>query len=264
MILVDVLNLIIKMCDSKTRNLFPLLCKEFSRAYYIECIDIIRKNKQLVGEIIYNQMMFRKKIILTDFNSFVKKEKIIESYKYIADTCGINGPICFTIKWNDMPINYVCLPYTKTNIKIFYPNGESEIWPPIHKNHTRRYFKMYYFDPYTNKRSEFQGRFCGEHPSQAAKKALSKIYLFFRNKGKTNIHTDCEIIHFAIKESTRGSSRKIFYYSGKLKELKTPTNMTITDRYTNRQQHIKYRYRSVVKPRDILTNIYCNNVQLIN
>ena len=65
----------------------------------------------------------------------------------------------------------------------------------------------------------FVGRFTGLTPYQAANKALSK---YFR-ENKT-IKTE---ITFSIKESTRGSKRSTYVYSGKREKLGTPVRYSI-------------------------------------
>jgi hypothetical protein len=70
--------------------------------------------------------------------------------------------------------------------------------------------------------TDFTGRFTGLTPYQAANKALSK---YFRNNDNVNINGE-EII-FNIKESTRGSKRSTYAYTGKRIKLTEPIQYKI-------------------------------------
>ena len=66
---------------------------------------------------------------------------------------------------------------------------------------------------------EYEGRFTGLTPYQAANKALSKYYRESKSKkGK---------ITFSIKESTRGSKRLVYHYNGHREKLKVPVEYAI-------------------------------------
>ena len=65
----------------------------------------------------------------------------------------------------------------------------------------------------------YEGRFTGLTPYQAANKALSKYYREQKKKkGK---------ITFSIKESTRGSKRLVYHYNGHREKLKVPVEYAI-------------------------------------
>ena len=65
----------------------------------------------------------------------------------------------------------------------------------------------------------YEGRFTGLTPYQAANKALSKYYReSSKKKGK---------ITFSIKESTRGSKRLVYHYNGHREKLKVPVEYAI-------------------------------------
>jgi hypothetical protein len=70
-------------------------------------------------------------------------------------------------------------------------------------------------------REEFEGRFTGLTPYQAANKALSKYY---RETEKPKL----EII-FSICESTRKSKKTVYSYNGKRQKLVTPVTYKIQD-----------------------------------
>lgn len=66
---------------------------------------------------------------------------------------------------------------------------------------------------------DYEGRFTGLTPYQAANKALSKYYRESKSKkGK---------ITFSIKESTRGSKRLVYHYNGHREKLKVPVEYAI-------------------------------------
>lgn len=68
----------------------------------------------------------------------------------------------------------------------------------------------------------YDGRYTGKTPYQAANKALSK---YFREAENAD-----ENIQFSIKESTRGSAKRVYHYTGERMELETPVEYTITDK----------------------------------
>lgn len=83
----------------------------------------------------------------------------------------------------------------------------------------------------------FEGRFTGLTPYQAANKALSKYYRETENP-------DVEIT-FSIRESTRGSKRSTYSYTGRREKLEVPVEYSIQDgrvitkNYKNRLIKIK-------------------------
>ena len=85
--------------------------------------------------------------------------------------------------------------------------------------------------------NEYEGRFTGLTPYQAANKALSKYY---RETSKPK-----KEIQFSIRESTRGSKRSVYTYNGRREKLKTPVEYsikdgrTITKHYKNRLIKVK-------------------------
>ncbi len=67
---------------------------------------------------------------------------------------------------------------------------------------------------------QFEGRYTGLTPYQAANKALSKYYREAGDKASTEIT-------FSIRESTRGSKRTVYTYNGRREKLATPVEYTI-------------------------------------
>ena len=86
--------------------------------------------------------------------------------------------------------------------------------------------------------TEYEGRFTGLTPYQAANKALSKYYRE-TNKPKKEIQ-------FSIRESTRGSKRSVYTYNGRREKLKTPVEYSIKDGRTI-VKHYKNRLIKVKK-----------------
>jgi len=84
-----------------------------------------------------------------------------------------------------------------------------------------RYFKLFYND-------EFQGRYCGRKPKQAANKAFSSIVKDMKKNGnqKGGVNVD---INFSIRECTRNSKHKEYNYVGVRQELKDPVEVKINN-----------------------------------
>lgn len=82
-----------------------------------------------------------------------------------------------------------------------------------------RYFKLFYND-------EYQGRFRGRKPKQAANKAFSSIIKDMKKSGnqKGGVNVD---INFSIRECTRNSKHKEYNYVGVREQLKDPVEVVI-------------------------------------
>lgn len=84
---------------------------------------------------------------------------------------------------------------------------------------------------------QYSGRFTGLTPYQAANKALSKYYREVKNPKAG--------IRFSIRESTRGSKRGTYTYSGSREKLETPITYeidggrVITKNFKNRLTKVK-------------------------
>lgn len=94
-------------------------------------------------------------------------------------------------------------------------NGEEG----VEQNSKLRYFKLFYND-------EFQGRYCGRKPKQAANKAFSSIIKEMKKNGnqKGGINVG---VNFSIRECTRNSKHKEYNYVGVREELKDPVEVKI-------------------------------------
>ena len=82
-----------------------------------------------------------------------------------------------------------------------------------------RYFKLFYNE-------EYQGRYCGRKPKQAANKAFSSIIKDMKKNGnqKGGVNVD---INFSIRECTRNSRHKEYNYVGVREHLKEPVAVDI-------------------------------------
>lgn len=83
----------------------------------------------------------------------------------------------------------------------------------------QRYFKLMY-------NNEFQGRYSGKKPKQAANKAFSSIIKDMKKSGNQHGGVD-ESINFSIRECTRNSKHKEYKYVGVRETLKTPVKVEI-------------------------------------
>ena len=101
-----------------------------------------------------------------------------------------------------------------------------------------RYFKLLYD-------GEVKGRFCGRKPKQAANKAFSSIIKEKLSGGGNGVVSNVE---FSIRECTRGSKQKDYYYTGSREELKNHVEVqiqsggstkTITYKFQNKLQKSK-------------------------
>lgn len=101
-----------------------------------------------------------------------------------------------------------------------------------------RYFKLMYG-------GEVKGRFCGRKPKQAANKAFSSIIKEKLSGGGNGVISNVE---FSIRECTRGSKQKDYYYNGSREELKNHvavqiqsggSTKTITYKFQNKLQKSK-------------------------
>ena len=94
-------------------------------------------------------------------------------------------------------------------------------------------------------KEEYEGRFTGLTPYQAANKALSK---YFRESG--NIESE---ISFSICESTRKSKKTIYTYVGNRYKLDIPVTYKIEDgreivkNYKNLLKKVKKNEKNVVE-----------------
>jgi hypothetical protein len=101
-----------------------------------------------------------------------------------------------------------------------------------------RYFKALY--PNSGK---YCGRYTGVTPKQAASKAFTKLLQIKKREG-SEIPTSMPIY---LRESTRGSSRKVYGYEASQQKLSEPQQLIITDKETGTEKTIEYSYRNSTK-----------------
>lgn len=109
------------------------------------------------------------------------------------------------------------------------------------KEKKSRSFKALYVDPTGN--VVMEGRYCGAKPKQAACKALSGIYKTFKEEG-AEVNGE---IKFGVKECTRGSKCKFYWYSGERVTLDEPITLKINKGSDSKGKEITYYYNNVVK-----------------
>lgn len=101
-----------------------------------------------------------------------------------------------------------------------------------------RYFKL--IDAKTLKSF---GRYTGETPKQAASKGFTKLLQKLKENGKT-VPKETTIY---LRESTRGSNRKVYGYSASRQKLPEPQELVIKDKETGEEKTITYHYRNKIK-----------------
>ena len=103
---------------------------------------------------------------------------------------------------------------------------------------TERYFKL--FDA---KSGKALGRYTGDTPKQAASKGYTKYLQKLKENGKaapkeTTIY---------MRESTRGSARKVYGYTAARVKLNEPQQVTINDKVSGEKKTVTYNYRNKIK-----------------
>lgn len=66
------------------------------------------------------------------------------------------------------------------------------------------------------------GEYKSDIPSKAAKKAAKRIFTLIANDEKYSKFASHDTIKFLLREKTRGSEKKIYYYETSIKNLKQP------------------------------------------
>jgi hypothetical protein len=101
-----------------------------------------------------------------------------------------------------------------------------------------RYFKL--IDAKTGKS---YGRYTGDTPKQAASKGYTKMIQKMKILGKTPPKHST----IYLRESTRGSARKVYGYEATRQKLETPQTLTIIDGETGEEKEIVYNYRNKIR-----------------
>jgi hypothetical protein len=90
----------------------------------------------------------------------------------------------------------------------------------------------------TNGKIIMKGRYCGKKPKQAAKKAHTGICKIFAK----NEHEIVGQIFFAVKETTKKSNKKFYFYTGERLKLEEPLTLKMKD-----GKEITYNFDNNVK-----------------
>ena len=101
-----------------------------------------------------------------------------------------------------------------------------------------RYFKL--IDPNTH---EPFGRYTGDTPKQAASKGYTKLLQKYRDENKPLP----KVTTIYLRESTRGSLKKVYGYSATRQKLQEPQELKIQDKETGKMKTITYHYRNKIK-----------------
>jgi hypothetical protein len=109
---------------------------------------------------------------------------------------------------------------------------------PNKKKGKERYFKL--IDAKTGKS---YGRYTGDTPKQAASKGFTKMLQKLKSDGK---HPPKQSTIY-LRESTRGSARKIYGYEAFRQKLPEPQPLVITDKETGQEKTIIYHFRNKIK-----------------
>ena len=111
---------------------------------------------------------------------------------------------------------------------------------------TERYFKL--IDAKTGKS---YGRYIGGTPKQAASKGYTKMLQKLKANGKkAPAHS---VIY--LRESTRGSARKVYGYEAARIRLPEPQELVITDKETGKEKTITYNFRNKIKKVAVPDNV---------
>jgi Non-histone chromosomal protein MC1 len=100
-----------------------------------------------------------------------------------------------------------------------------------------------YFESINLETGEVFGRFTGQTPKQAASKAFTSLVQKLRVQNKSVP----ERTTIYLRESTPGSSRKIYGYAASRQKLAEPSKLVIGDPSTGNDKTITYHYRNKVE-----------------
>ncbi|MEM0354208.1 MAG: non-histone chromosomal MC1 family protein [Thermoplasmata archaeon] len=100
-----------------------------------------------------------------------------------------------------------------------------------------RYFKL--IDVESGKS---YGRYTGDTPKQAASKSYTKLLQKLKGEGKTPPKQST----IYLRESTRGSAKKIYGYLATRQKLREPQNLEIVDKESGNKKMITYHFRNKI------------------
>jgi hypothetical protein len=102
--------------------------------------------------------------------------------------------------------------------------------------------KNRFFKAVNEKSGQGRGRYTGDTPKQAASKSYTKYIQRLKAKGK-GVPKSTTIY---LRESTRGSNRKVYGYVASRVKLAEPQELTIKDNTTGEKKTITYNYRNQI------------------
>jgi len=111
--------------------------------------------------------------------------------------------------------------------------------------------KVRYFKRIDSKTLKSHGRYTGVTPKQAASKGFTKMVQQYKKKGRT-VPPSLTIF---LRESTRGSSGKVYGYTAERQKLDQPQMLTIVDKVNGEEKQITYEYRNKIRKGDIPAQI---------
>lgn len=106
------------------------------------------------------------------------------------------------------------------------------------KKASARYFKLI-----NEKTSKSYGRYTGDTPKQAASKGYTKMLQKMKENGKTPPKQST----IYLRESTRGSARKVYGYVAYRQKLPEPQKRVIIDKESGEKKTIICKYRNRIK-----------------
>lgn len=107
--------------------------------------------------------------------------------------------------------------------------------------------KVRYFKRIDQKTLESHGRYTGVTPKQAASKGFTKMVQQYKKKGRA-VPPNLTIF---LRESTRGSSGKVYGYTAERQKLDSPQELVIADKVTGQDKKITYEYRNKIRKGEI-------------
>lgn len=102
--------------------------------------------------------------------------------------------------------------------------------------------KSRFFKAINEKDGKGHGRYTGDTPKQAASKGYTKFIQRLKAEGKAIPKTT----KIYLRESTRGSNRKVYGYIASRVKLDEPQELTIKDNATGEKKMITYNYRNKI------------------
>uniref|UniRef100_A0A6C0CAW7 Chromosomal protein MC1 domain-containing protein n=1 Tax=viral metagenome TaxID=1070528 RepID=A0A6C0CAW7_9ZZZZ len=111
--------------------------------------------------------------------------------------------------------------------------------------------KVRYFKRIDAKNLTSHGRYTGVTPKQAASKGFTKMVQEYKKKGRA-VPPSLTIF---LRESTRGSTGKVYGYTAERLKLDSPQELEIVDKVSGDTKKITYEYRNKIRKGDIPAQI---------